>query len=250
MKKEFYAEYFQIEDKHWWFIGRREIFLRVLDKYFRKARGNGHRRILDVGCGTGTMLRYLSRYGRAQGVDADEGAIEFCHERGITEVQHVEGMPLPFEDASFDLVTALDVIEHIDDDRGTLRELYRITRPGGMLMISVPAYMFLWGAQDEISHHKRRYLAPEIRERVTEAGFTIRRLSYFNTLLFPAIAGIRLVRPYKPGSTKLKSDFTMTKPGLGNTLLGRLFSLEAGMVTRANLPFGVSILCVAQKPKS
>ncbi len=117
-------------------------------------------------------------------------------------------------------------------------------------MISVPAYRFLWGAQDEISHHKRRYVAPQVRQRVTGAGFTIRRLSYFNTLLFPAIAGIRLVRPYKPGSAKLKSDFTMTKPGLGNTLLGRIFSLEAPLLARTNLPFGVSIICLAKKPKS
>jgi SAM-dependent methyltransferase len=248
MKKEFYAEYFKIEDKHWWFIGRRNIFLRILDKYLPTPSEGHERRILDLGCGTGTMLKYHSRYGRAQGVDADEGAVQFCHERGVHDVQQVEGMPLPFEDGTFDLVPALDVVEHIEDDLGTLRELYRIIRPGGMLMISVPAYKFLWGAQDEISHHKRRYTAPQVRQRMHEAGFRVRRLSYFNSFLFPAIAGIRLVRPYKPGSANLKSDFTMTKPGPANTILGRLFALEAPIVERTNLPFGVSILCLASKP--
>jgi SAM-dependent methyltransferase len=247
MHKEFYKEYFKIEDKHWWFVGRRNIFLTILDKYLPPQANGRPRRILDVGCGTGTMLQYLARYGQAEGIDADEGAIQFCHERGVHQVQQVESVPFPFEDATFDLITAFDVLEHIDDDLGTLREMYRVMRPGGRLLVSVPAYRFLWGAQDEISLHKRRYVAPEIRERITKAGFTMRRLSYFNTLLFPAIAGVRILRPYKPGSTKLKSDFTMTKPGPANTLLGRLFSMEAGLVKRVDLPFGVSILALAVK---
>jgi SAM-dependent methyltransferase len=166
----------------------------------------------------------------------------------VQQIAEMPDVPLPFEDNTFDLVTALDVVEHIEDDRGALRELYRVIRPGGMLMISVPAYKFLWGAQDEISHHKRRYTTPEIRERMIEAGFKVRRLSYFNTFLFPAIAGIRVLRPYKPGSADLKSDFTMTKPGPANTLLGTVFALEAPVVERTNLPFGVSILCLANKP--
>jgi SAM-dependent methyltransferase len=251
MKKEFYAEYFKIEDKHWWFVGRRNVFLHMLDKYLPPTSDGRERRILDLGCGTGTMLKYLSRYGRAQGADADEGAVQFCHERGVHDVQQIAEMPdvpLPFEDNTFDLVTALDVVEHIEDDRGALRELYRVIRPGGMLMISVPAYKFLWGAQDEISHHKRRYTTPEIRERMRDAGFKVRRLSYFNTFLFPAIAGVRVLRPYKPGSADLKSDFTMTKPGPANTVLGKVFALEAPVVERTNLPFGVSILCLAYKP--
>jgi SAM-dependent methyltransferase len=249
VKKEFYAEYFKIEDKHWWFVGRRNIFLSVLDKYMPRPADGRERRILDLGCGTGTMLKYLSRYGRAQGVDMDEGAVQFCHERGVHDVQQVGEMPLPFDDGTFDLVTALDVVEHIEDDRAALRELHRIIRPGGMLMISVPAYRFLWGAQDEISHHKRRYTASEVRERTLEAGFKIRRLSYFNTFLFPPIAGIRILRPYKQGSANLKSDFTMTKPGPANSILGKVFALEAPLVQRTNLPFGVSILCLAYKPR-
>ncbi|HEX8599142.1 MAG TPA: class I SAM-dependent methyltransferase [Chloroflexia bacterium] len=249
MHKEFYAEYFKIEDKHWWFVGRRRIFLDILDKYLPKPAGGRPRRILDMGCGTGTMLNYLSRYGRAEGIDADEEAVRFCHERGITQVRQVSALPLPFEDDTFDLVTALDVIEHIEDDLGTLRELYRVLRPGGTLLMSVPAYKFLWGAQDEISNHKRRYVAPQVRERLRATGFKVRRLSYFNTFLFPIIAGIRLVRPYKPGSTDLKSDFTMTKGGLSNKILGYLFGMEAPLVTRLNLPFGVSILGLAYKPR-
>jgi SAM-dependent methyltransferase len=247
MHKEFYAEYYEIEDKHWWFVGRRRVLLAVLDRYLKPGKSN---RILDVGCGTGTMLGYLSRYGHAQGIDADEQAVRFCLERGVRDVQQVTASILPFEDGTFDLVTILDVLEHIDDDAGTLRELHRVLRPGGLLLVSVPAYRFLWGPQDEISNHKRRYVAGTLRGRLVEAGFRVRSLSYFNTILFPVVAAIRLLRPYRPGSPGLKSDFTMTRPGPANTLLGYLFALEAPIVWRWNLPFGVSILALAQKPRS
>jgi SAM-dependent methyltransferase len=249
MHKEFYAEYYQIEDKHWWFVGRREIFLRLLQKYLPPPRDGRPRQILDVGCGTGTMLGYLSRFGQAQGIDTDAGAVAFCHERGVSAVRQVGDLPLPFADGTFDLITALDVIEHIEDDRAMLRELYRITRPGGLFLFSVPAYQFLWGPQDEISHHKRRYVAAQIRARMLDAGFRMRRLSYINTFLFPAIAGVRVLRPYRPGSADLKSDFTMTKPGPANSLLGRVFALEAPVVERVNLPFGVSIVGIAYKSR-
>lgn len=255
MHKEFYAEYYRIEDKHWWFVGRRHVLLSILDKYFRntalfKGQAGRQRRILDVGCGTGTMLGYLARYGEAQGIDADEEAVRFCMERGVHNVQQVTGPMLPFADCTFDLVTLLDVLEHIDDDLGTLRELHRVLRPGGMLLVSVPAYPFLWGAQDEISNHKRRYVARQLRNRLAEAGFRVRKLSYFNTLLFPIIAAIRLARPYRAGSANLKSDFTMTRPGRLNALLGRLFALEAPIIERVNLPFGVSILALAQRGRA
>jgi SAM-dependent methyltransferase len=247
LHKEFYAEYFQIEDRHWWFVGRRRIFLSMLDRYLPPRAGGQPRRVLDVGCGTGTMLQYLASYGKAQGIDADQEAVRFCRRRGVHQVRQVSSIPLPFPAAAFDLITMLDVLEHIDDDRGMLRELHRVLSPAGMLLLSVPAYRFLWGPQDEISGHKRRYTAPEVRERLTGAGFSIRRLTYFNTFLFPAIAGIRVLRPYRPGSPNLKSDFTMTRPGPANTILAGIFAAEAPLLARLDLPFGVSILALARR---
>jgi SAM-dependent methyltransferase len=246
MEQDFYSRYFELEDRHWWFVGRREIFLRTLDRHFR-PRAPDDARLLDVGCGTGTMLGYLSRYGRAQGVDASHEAVGFCRERGVDGVIHADGVPLPFDDSSFDLVTALDVVEHVDRDDELLAELRRITKPGGMLLVSVPAFRFLWGPQDEISHHKRRYTAPELRERIVAAGWSIDRLTYFNTLLFPPIAAIRLLRRDRPDKP-LRSDFELTKPGRANALLARAFSFEAPLVDRFDLPFGVSLLAVASAP--
>jgi SAM-dependent methyltransferase len=248
MKKEFYPLYYMLEDKHWWFLGRRRIFLKLLDRHFPKSEGARKHRILDVGCGTGTLLKYFSRYGVAQGVDMDEDAIAFCHMRGAHRVQKVGPLPLPFDDNTFDLITILDVLEHIDDDEGTLRELYRILRPGGMLMVSVPAYQFLWGPQDEISKHKRRYIAPQIRALLKQTGFQVKKLSYFNTILFPAVAVIRMLRPYLPRTFQVDSDCTITKLGPLNRLLARLFALEAPIVKHVSLPFGVSILGLAHKP--
>lgn len=193
------------------------------------------------------MVRELRRYGRAQGIDADEAAVRLSRKRGIEEVEHVPEGPLPFEDASFDLVTALDVIEHVDDDRGLILELRRVLAPGGTLLVTVPAFGFLWGPQDEISHHKRRYRAPELGERLCSAQLDVARVSYFNALLFPPIAAIRVLRPHRPGSPGLRSDFEMTKPGLLNSVLARVFAAEAPVVARVNLPVGVSILALATR---
>lgn len=244
MEAEFYAEYFEAEDRHWWFVGRRQIILRALERQLPPPSTNP-RKILDVGSGTGAMLGHLRRFGEVQGVDPDEAAVAFCHQRGEGAVQQLPDPELPFPEGAFDLVTAFDVLEHIDDDRSMLAEIRRVLGPGGTFVASVPAYRWLWGPQDEISHHKRRYHAAQLVERLGTAGFALTHISYFNTLLFPAIAAIRLLRPYRPGAAELKSDFELTPPGRVNSALAALFSLEAGLVARARLPFGVSILVIA-----
>jgi SAM-dependent methyltransferase len=250
VQKDFYSEYYEVEDKHWWFIGRRRVILRLLDLYFAE-RDSEPREILDVGCGTGMMLGYLAGYGTVRGVDADERAVSFCKKRGLDNVSLFDGLTLPFADNTFDLVTMFDVLEHIEDDRSAIGEVFRVLKAGGTFMITVPAYRFLWGPQDEINLHKRRYNAPQLAARINEQGFKIAKLSYFNTLLFPGIAGIRLLRRLAPshvsGVTELKSDFTLTKRGALNTFLATLFGLERLVVGRINVPFGVSIVCMAHR---
>jgi SAM-dependent methyltransferase len=222
--------------------------LRLLDDHLPKSRNGSALRLLDVGCGTGTMVASLARYGCAYGVDVDREAVGYCRERGLDVVVQASGEHLPFPDESVDVATMLDVLEHIADERGTLAEVTRVIRPGGYLMVSVPAYRFLWGAQDEVSMHQRRYSAGLLRERIEAAGLAVRRLTFFNTLLFPPIAGIRLTRRLIPGLRSEKSDFNFPAPGPLNRTLTRVFGLESGLVARTNLPFGVSILCLAQRP--
>jgi SAM-dependent methyltransferase len=239
-----------VEDVHWWFVGRRRILLQVLDRYLGKG-GADQRRILDVGCGTGTMLTYLASYGQVQGVDIDEEAVGYCRERGLVEVRLGSAETLPFADNSFDLVTALDVVEHLDDDTAALREIRRVLRPGGKVLITVPAHPFLWGDQDEVNLHKRRYVAPEIRDRLTASGFDVLRLTYINALMFAPIAAVRMLRRLEHRlrpRIEAQSDFRYPAPGPLNFLLGWIFAAEAPIVRRFNIPVGVSILALAQKP--
>lgn len=197
------------------------------------------------------MLTYLASYGKARGVDIDEEAVGYCHERGLLDVRLGAIEALPFDVGSFDLVTALDVVEHLDDDVAALRELRRVLRPGGHLLMTVPAHRFMWGDQDEVNLHKRRYVAAEVRDRLTTSGFEVRRLSYLNAFLFPPIAAVRLLRRLEhrvwPRTTH-KSDFRYPAPRPLNFLLAVIFGAEGPIVRRFNIPIGVSILALARRP--
>ena len=247
MRESFYAEYFRVEDRHWWFVGRRKIVLGLLADRL-DAGAAGGRRVLDLGCGTGTMLGHLRRFGAVEGIDADQRAIEFCRARGEDSVRLLESDRLPFADETFDLVTALDVLEHIEDDQAIAAEIERVLKPRGVLLATVPANPWMWGAQDEISHHFRRYRARQLRRTLSDGRLEVERLTHFNTVLFPPVAGIRGARRilHRPGRYQ-RSDFEMTKAGRVNDLLGAVFASEAGWLRHRDLPFGVSLLCVATK---
>jgi SAM-dependent methyltransferase len=245
METAFYRAYYELEGRHWWFIGRRAIFLRILE---REARDRPvPLDILDFGCGTGAFLSYLERFGTVSAVDGDQAAVGFCHERGRDEVRHVApGQPLPFDDSSFDVVTALDVIEHIADDVSALRELRRVLRPGGLLLVAVPAFELLWGDQDEISHHFRRYTDATLRRALIAASFEVERSTYFNTWLFAPIALVRIARRLIRPANAAQTDFDVG-PARLNRALGWILASEAPVVSRARLPFGVSVLALARR---
>lgn len=196
------------------------------------------------------MLSHLASFGKAEGVDIDAEAIGYCLERGLKDVRLGEAAKLPFADGSFDLVTCLDVVEHLDDDTAALREMRRVLRPGGHLLVTVPAHPFLWGDQDEVNLHKRRYVADQLRERLIASGYTVVRLSYMNAVLFPPIAAVRMLRrlerrlrPRLP----VQSDFRYPAPGPVNFALGHVFGAEGPILRRMDIPFGVSLFALAQK---
>jgi ubiquinone/menaquinone biosynthesis C-methylase UbiE len=244
MDQQFYQEYSEIEDTHWWFRGRRAIFTRVLARFENRPG----LRILDIGFGTGAMLTFLSRYGAVVGMDMSQEAIHFARTRCDRPMLVGDVLRVPLRAASVDLVTAFDIIEHVDDDDDALAELARICRPGGHALLTVPAFQFLWGNQDVISHHRRRYTLRQLRERMQAAGFRISTLSYFNAVLFPAVAAIRVARRLRGGSKgPIRSDFTMTRPGRVNDLLTRIFAAEGALLTRWRLPVGVSLVCLAER---
>jgi SAM-dependent methyltransferase len=244
MQPHTYAIMREVEDKHWWFVGRRRIIASWVEGLCREI-GKRRPRILDVGCGTGANLQMLAEFGVAEGVDVSAEALEFCRARGLGRVRQGAAESLPYEDAQFDLVTGLDVVEHLDDDVAGLREMFRVLRPGGRALVFVPAFMFLWGVQDDVSHHRRRYTLAELKDKLSEAGLTVERASYANITFFaPILFGRVLMRltGLRPAS---ENNINI---GALNGLLGRILGSERWWLRRMKLPFGVSAICVARRP--
>jgi SAM-dependent methyltransferase len=242
MEQHTYSIMYEVEGKHWWFAGRRRIITGFVEEVCREF--GKPPRILDVGCGTGANLQMLAQFGAAEGVDVSADALEFCRSRGLAEVRQGAAENLPFPDDSFDMVTGLDVVEHLDDDIAGLREMRRVLSSNGRAVLFVPAFMFLWGVQDDISHHRRRYTLPELKQRLEEAGLVVERASYANITFFaPILIGRVLMRltGWRPAS---ENNITI---GALNGLLGRILGAESWWLRRLSFPFGVSIICVARK---
>ena len=243
MKEHTYPIMFRIEQSHWWYTGRRKILTSFVEDICRRVTDR-RPRILDVGCGTGANLLMLSKYGDAEGVDVSEDALAFCRERGLENVKLGAAEALPYDDGTFDLVTALDVVEHLDDDLAGLREMRRVLRPGGRVLLFVPTFMFLWGLQDDVSNHRRRYRLPELRRVLEQAGFEIERTTYANiTFFMPILAMRKLMRLT---GIKAESENNINVSAL-NGVLARVLGAESWLLRYANIPFGVSGLCVARK---
>jgi SAM-dependent methyltransferase len=250
VERSYYQEYFFFEQDNWWFVSRRRILMALLRRHLG---GRRDLRILDAGCGTGINLDYLAEFGEVAGVDFSDDAIEFCRKRGHPNAHRMDLTALEWEDGRFDLVTALDVIEHVDEDAAAVRELVRVTRPGGLLLITVPAFPGLWSEHDEINHHKRRYRAHEIRSLVTPSC-EIRRFTYMNTFLFPIAWLVRTWQQARravagPPRHAPRTDFVDYHPVV-NALLTVIFTSETNLVGTVGLPFGLSLLCLARKRAS
>jgi len=244
MQQHTYAIMDRVEDKHWWFVGRRAILESFVRGIVAKVGSQmSSIRILDVGCGTGANLEMLSQFGEAEGVDVSDDALEFCRGKGLN-VQKGLAEKLPYEDGAFDVTTALDVVEHLDDDVAGLKEMFRVTKSGGYSLIFVPAFMWLWGVQDDISHHRIRYTKSQIIERLGKAGYSIERATYANWTFFaPILAGRTLM---KLTGIKPESENNVNVSAL-NGVFGRLFSSERFWLKNFNFPFGVSIVVVAKR---
>jgi SAM-dependent methyltransferase len=244
MQQHTYAIMDSVEDKHWWFVGRRAILESFMRSIVNKLSSSGSAlRILDVGCGTGANLEMLSQFGNSEGVDVSDDALEFCRGKGLT-VQKGLAEKLPYGDETFDVTTALDVVEHLDDDISGLKEMHRVTKKGGYSLIFVPAFMWLWGVQDDISHHRIRYTKRQIVDRLKQAGYTIERATYANWTFFaPILAGRTLM---KLTGIKPDSENNVNVSAL-NGVFGRLFASERFWLRNFNFPFGVSIVVVAKR---
>ena len=246
MDKTLYDNISQVEETHWWYKARRDI---IFDWLQQILKGYKDPQILDIGCGTGFNIAYLHKLGfdQAAGLDFSPDALAYCRARQLNGLICGDAEKLPIRHGCYDIVLTLDIIEHIKDDRHALSEIYRILKPDGVLVIFVPAFQFLWSFQDEISHHQRRYNARELREKVLQAGFELRKLTYVNSLLFPVVWFGRLILRAFPQKFKIASESEM-HPAWMNDFLYRIFLTELPLLHHMNLPLGVSILGICKKP--
>ena len=247
MQQHTYAIMNAVEDSHWWYVGRRAILESFLKEIVQSSNFKVQSpKILDVGCGTGGNLEMLAKFGAAEGVDVSDEALEFCKSKGLTVHKGV-AESLPFADESFDVVTALDVVEHLDDDVAGLKEMNRVLKKDGKTLIFVPAFMWLWGVQDDVSNHRIRYTKKQIVERLQKSGFEIERGTYANWTFFaPILAGRTLM---KVTGIKPESENNVNVSAL-NGVFGKLFGAERFFLRNFNFPFGVSIVIVAKKAEA
>jgi len=242
MNKEFYRKFFEVQKKHWWFVSKKKIVLDFIDRYLSS---NDNHKILDIGCGSGLMLNALEQIGDTYGMDMSDDAINFSKEIFSGTVK--KGMlpdNIPYDEEYFSLVVALDVIEHVNDDRASLNAIRSHIAEGGQAVISVPACMFLWSEHDVLNEHKRRYTLEELKGKLIDAGFTIEKISYFNTFLFPLISLVRMINNLL--KRKGSSEIDLPHPFI-NFIVEKIFSLEKYFLRIMNFPIGVSVLAVVRK---
>ena len=242
MERKVYEQMAELDQRHWWFTARRRILAELIR---RVVRPPANARILELGSGTGHNLAMLGRFGAVEGAELDDGARAIAEQRLGRSLARVELPDLSgFTDATYDLIALLDVLEHVVDDAATLTAIRAKLKPGGALMLTVPANPWMWSAHDVAHHHHRRYRKAEIAALARQAGYDIALLSPFNSLLFPAIAAVRAIGRLR-GSD---SSDDVLPPRPVNALFDRLFGLEAGLIGRLPMPFGVSLVAVLRRP--
>ena len=235
---------YEAEDTYWWFIGRRHLVRRLI---LRLSGPADDRRILDAGCGTGGTLDAVADLGEAWGVDISPDALDFCRERGHTNLKLCPAEALDFPDASFDFVLSCDVLEHLEDDGQALREIRRVLRPGGYGIITVPAHKWLWSAHDIALEHVRRYSAGELHGKLKAAAMQIVRFSYAVSLMFPALIAFRIYRRISPAGRKPQTEFLKVPPFASRMLIAMLHWEAAAICHGISLPPGATLLAVVRK---
>jgi SAM-dependent methyltransferase len=240
MDRDYELQTHQAEDRHWWYRGRRKVLDGVIDDLRLPARAE----ILDAGCGSGRNMIDLARHGTVTGVELSTTSVSLARERCTGDVIEGSVLEMPFDAGRFDLAASLDVIEHLEDDLAALRELRRVVKPGGTLLVTVPAYQWLWSGHDVVNHHYRRYTRRTLQRVGEQAGWRQARTTYFNSLLLPAAILLRVLDRFNRKTTESSLDLWVPPAPL-NWLLERPLALEAAMIGRGGrIPAGLSLLAV------
>lgn len=242
MRYEELERMYRLEDDYWWFVGRRRLVHSLVQRY-----GPPDPMILDAGCGTGGTMDYLRPLGSVYGADLSLDALQFCRSRGHQALLQCRAESIAARGDSFDVVVASDLLEHLPDDAAGVQEAFRVTKPGGIVVITVPAYQWLWSEHDEALSHLRRYSKRELRGLLEQAGADVVKLTYAVCLVFPAIVGVRVLQRRKHKSSAPHTQL-MPVPDWANRLLVSIHDLEAWWLTRAGFPWGATLVAVARKP--
>jgi SAM-dependent methyltransferase len=237
-----------VEDRHWWYGGMRAIAATLLDEVYAERHDLT---ILDAGCGTGANLRFLRRYGRTIGIDFAPEAVAYSVRGTDGTVARGSVLALPFNDQSFDLVTSFEVLYHrgVPDEMPALLDAYRVLRPGGRILIRLPAFELLRGHHDQAVHGRRRYTEPEVCGLLEAAGFVIERSTYVNSLLMPLALAQRLAERFRPVVANEASDLMLPHPIINEAFRWPLVIEAALIANEIHLPMGVSVLCRARRER-
>jgi len=247
MERAEYLVMAAVEGHHWWYGGMRAITASMLDSTYA---GRRDLHILDAGCGSGGNLRFLRRYGCVTGIDLAAEALALGRLSVQSGLARASVLALPFADASFDLVTSFEVLYHraVPDERVALREAWRVLRPGGRLLLRLPAYQFLLRRHDREVHTRRRYTASHVRALLRDSSFLIERCSYINTVLFPLAVAQQLAERALPAFAPHGSNLLPPTAALNEALRWPLAAEAAWIARRRSFPFGLSVLCLGRKP--
>lgn len=246
MEKDEYRKHFELEEHHWWFAGKRAMIQSLLKSY---SRFQDHGNLLDVGCGTGFNLKHFEKQFSPYGCDLSREALNFAQKRGLQKNVQAHAENLPFKNSTFDIVCLLDLLYHrnVHNDISVLKEARRVLKDEGYVLITDSAFQFLLSQHDVALHTRERYSKKKLRERLREADFSMKKISYFNFFLFPVIALVKLIKKIhmkKKGSPK--SNLKAVNPVM-NALLYSIMKIEAFLIRRVNFSFGSSVICLAKK---
>ncbi|MBW2173556.1 MAG: class I SAM-dependent methyltransferase [Deltaproteobacteria bacterium] len=246
MEKDEFSIMFDIETSYWWFVGKQFLVKNILRKCSLNSLKKN--RILDIGSGTGTILKLLEGYGIAYGVELSTDAIQFLKRRDLNFVVRSDAsLSIPFKEDVFSVITCLDVLEHIDDDFALLNEMVRVCEPGGHIILTVPAFNALWSPHDSALQHRRRYTRKQMLKRVCRLNSAVIKSSYYNTALFLPILAVRKLKPFLSDKQNTESDLFIPIPRWLNALLTLLYMAEIACLQFLNFPFGVSLLLILKK---
>lgn len=245
MRIDLYQEMYHQEEYYWWHVGKRKLVLSLLHQYLK---GKSELKLADMGCGTGKMLEELEKFGQAWGYDCSPKALSFCRQRGHKYLSKIDvSRTLPLKDNSFNAALVLDVLEHLKDDNAAVSEYYRVLTRGGILVVTVPAYQFLWSYWDKMLGHKRRYDKKNLVSKLEKKGFVVQKICYYNTFIFPMAFIFRFLKGiFQRNNQNPGSDFISLPFYLNNFLLF-LSGIERFFIQKSSLPFGLSLICIAKK---